>query len=170
MTNKALTPDMYAFFSDQLIEKMLKQQMRTNDRDNNEAWMQFDNFGDYYAANRHLFMVTFSKLDILVSAIIKGYVMAQLAVMLNRGNKAGRARVDDLVSKAIASKYPQLEAALADKWHREFADIRAKNESKGLFLKSGRARKSFFESNLMMGQIFPRGKITRRAVAERGGR
>lgn len=128
------TPELQKLFADNFIQKLLKQDMRYSDRDNSEALLTYDNFGDYYAEQKQLFTVGFSKPEMLINSVIVGYLLAQMHMLINEGapiadgKEAGVARLREMFTKLVKADFRALDAVLRDKWPKEHADILERNE------------------------------------------
>ena len=139
MTTKAplaLPPALSEFLSSAFIERLLAMQHRSNDRDYNEQWLAYDNFGEFYAANKQLFIVSFSKPEMMVSAVINTFTHRQLSTLFSRApvkQGGGFERVNAAFTQIIADNYEQLRATLEKTWPAEYADILKKDAAGGVF-------------------------------------
>jgi len=129
-TAPALPPALLKLISQDFIERLLTMQHRTTDRDQGDAWLAHDNFGDFYAASKHLFVVGYSHPELLVSAVIKTFVLKQVSALVSRmppANGGGVERLDSLMTQALDAHSEALHGALKKAWHAEYADILTRN-------------------------------------------
>ena len=121
---------MRAFISQNMIEKLIRMDERMKDRDYSEGWMRYENFADFYAEMSPLFMVAFSRPELLVSSILEMYVTKQVSAKLipldPRREKVNLA-AKTLFSTCIAENYDSLATVLQKKWPREYSDILNRN-------------------------------------------
>lgn len=128
--NQKLLKNMRAFISQNMIEKLIRMDERMQDRDYSEGWMRYENFADFYAEMSPLFMVAFSRPELLVSSILEIYITKQVSAKLipldPRREKVTLA-AKTLFSTCIAENYDSLATVLQKKWPREYADILNRN-------------------------------------------
>jgi len=114
-----------------LVEKLLRQDRRTHDRDASEAWQEFENFGEFYAAWKHQFIVGFSTPERLAARVIRIYVHRQLSAVVKHGEAApagGYEALDAALAEAIEANHDLLMAVLRERWPSEWTDIVQRNE------------------------------------------
>ena len=126
-----LDKQMRALISQNIIEKLIRMDERMKDRDYSEGWMRYENFADFYAEMSPLFMVAFSRPELLVSSILEIYVTKQVYAKFMPLDQRLREKVNlaakTLFSTCIAENYDALATVLQQKWPREYADILNRN-------------------------------------------
>ena len=127
--------DLEQYLSANLIEKLICQQRRHVDRATatDDGWMAYDNFAEYFTANRHLFVVSYSRPELLALRILGLYVVAQLAGHLKRSEPSdgqGYERVSSVVRASIEQDSSRLLALMQETWPAEYAAIEALNAAR----------------------------------------
>lgn len=125
----------HQFLGTHLVEKLLKQEHRYADRDSNDNWQEFDNFGDFYAKWKHMFVVAFSTPEVLAARIIRTYVIRQVASVIDRSpiENPDEQALNEALDSSIASTREVLLEVLKTKWPKEWADIVARNAKPMMF-------------------------------------
>lgn len=121
-----------SYLTSNMLEKLLKQEGLNHDRDWSEDWMLYENFEDFYTKNSRLFLVAFSKLEMLVAAVLKNYFMTQLSVLIQRtgqNDPEGYPRASECIAMSVAENYIELEQTLKERWPRQYADLVRRNSS-----------------------------------------
>lgn len=123
--------DLDQIFSHGLIEKLISQSGRYHDRDASEAWMKYDNFGEFYKARKHLFIVRYSRAELLIARVLQMYIVEQVNAVFRRDDSQlppdGWDRINDAVQSAIESDSERLLGLLKEKWSKEYADLEVLN-------------------------------------------
>jgi hypothetical protein len=107
-----------------------------DDRDQGDDWLAHDNFGDFYAATKHLFFVSFSRPELLQAAVIKGFVHKQMGAMVRRLPAADGLdfeRLDSMLTQLVAANFEKLRAILVNTWPAEYADMVERNSRPKVF-------------------------------------
>jgi hypothetical protein len=133
----ALAPALLKYLNENFVERLLTMQLRTGDREYSEKWLSYDNFGDFYAAMKHLFIVSFSRPEMLVAGVLKAFLHKQISTMVQRlpaSDGLGFERLDSMLTQMIDANFEKLQALLAEKWPKEYADILERNSRPKAFL------------------------------------
>jgi len=67
-----------------LAATLLGQTGRYQDRDASDTWMEFEHFGEFYAAQKHQFVVGYSSPDVLALRVLRLYMHRQLSAVVQR--------------------------------------------------------------------------------------
>ncbi len=114
--------------ADNLVEKLLKQDRRTHDRDWDEDWQEFDNFGEFYEAWKHHFIMPFSTPERLAARVMRIYLFRQLSAVVQREEEVKTSdaefeRHDRLLADAIAARFDDFIHILQTQWPKEWEDM-----------------------------------------------
>jgi hypothetical protein len=120
-------PTIFRLLGENLAQPLLEQ-----DRDWLEQQHEYQNFGAFYEAWQHAFVVPCSTPEHLAASIVRLYLHRQLSAVVQRV-PAGKAptkdylRVDKALAGAVAASWPALLSTLQERWPQQWADIVRRN-------------------------------------------
>lgn len=94
-------------------ESMIRMRMKGGDRDNRilEA-MTYENFGGYFQTNKHMFIMGFSNLDNFLIALLRNYIMVQIACISHEAPSDMRHYVSDIFNEIIIENIDKFKSIL----------------------------------------------------------
>ena len=113
-------------FPPDLAEKFVKQQQRSHDRDYQEDWMQYENFGEFYAEMRRLLVMGFMDPDELPRQALAMYIGKQLRNMSQFTREASFEQMDELTRRLVNAQWIALALLMQQHWPEQLAEMRSR--------------------------------------------
>lgn len=122
---------LHSFLGQHLVLKLIRQSRRTHDRDYKEEWQEFENFGEFYSAWKHLFCVPFSCPQRMAKSVLKLFLHRQLSAVCLREEQDKHTdetywRLDQALAGALQASWAEVMEALEQCWPDEWADMQRK--------------------------------------------
>lgn len=127
---KKLLKTMRKYVAENMVERLVRMDMRSSDRDYHEGWMRYENFGHFYHEMHPHFVVGFSNPALLVHSVLGMYIRSQLSGLfdsLEKMDGVGYWTTRGFLDRSIDEHYDVFVAILLRKWPREYADILSRN-------------------------------------------
>lgn len=124
--------DIAQYLFENLHSVLLKKERRRKDRDYYESWLSWENFGEYYAANKFLFApATFTDPNKRIIRIAEVFILHQLSGLMNRSPGGGDYETyRDTMRQALEQNIDKAVAMMRARWPEETADIVRNNENR----------------------------------------
>lgn len=108
-----MTRDDYKEGFTHFAETMIRMRMKGGDRDNRilEA-MTHENFGEYFETYKHMFIMGFSTLDNFLIALLRNYIMVQIACISRDAPNDKRHYISDLFNEIVTENLEKFKAIL----------------------------------------------------------
>jgi hypothetical protein len=126
------TTDIAQYLFENLHSVLLKKECSWKDREYDERWLSWENFGEYYAANKFLFApATYTDPNRRIIRIAEVFILHQLGGLLNRSPE-GRdyETYRDAIRQALEQNIDTAVAMMDARWPKEMADIVRNNENR----------------------------------------
>ena len=111
-----------------LVEKLITQQGRACDRELDEKFIPYHDFAEWYADMKHMFVMPFSRVELLAVRVLQLYVAKQLHRLFEE--QAGVQDIDSVhsnIRQAIEADSERLLGLLKMHWPAEWADLEKRN-------------------------------------------
>lgn len=108
-------------------ETMIRMWKKGGDRDNQILRaMTYDNFPEYFETNKGMFIMGFSTLDNFLIALLRNYIMVQIACISHDAPNDMRHYVSDIFNEIITEnleKYKEILVTLHTPTYRRIEDL-----------------------------------------------
>lgn len=96
-----------------LAEKLIRMWKKGGDRDNQILRaMTYENFPEYFEKNKHMFIMGFSTLDNFLIALLRNYIMVQIACISHEAPRDMRDYVSDIMNEIVTENLEQYKLIL----------------------------------------------------------
>ena len=94
-------------------EKLIRMWKKGGDRDNQILRaMTYENFPEYFETNKHIFIMGFSTLDNFLIALLRNYIMVQIACISHDAPRDMRDYVSDIFNEIVTENLEKFKAIL----------------------------------------------------------
>jgi len=131
--NSAMKEDitkMHSYIADNLVGELLQMGTRSKNRHSNQRSMRYENFGDFYRHMSPMFIVSFSKSEMLIESVIELYIKSQLSALVTNSHKEdpnASAATFEFLHRCISENIGKLSSVLRKKWPTQYKDLLRRN-------------------------------------------
>ena len=122
-----MTRDEYKNGFTHFAETMIRMWKRGSDRDNTILLaMTYENFPEYFETYKHMFIMGFSTLDNFLIALLRNYIMVQLACISHDAPNDKRHYVSDIFNEIVTEnieKYKEILMTLHAPTYRQIEEL-----------------------------------------------
>lgn len=108
-----MTRDEYKEGFTHFAETMIRMWKKGGDRDNQILRaMTYENFPEYFETNKHMFIMGFSTLDKFLIALLRNYIMVQIACISHDAPNDMRHYVSDIFNEIVTENLEKFKSIL----------------------------------------------------------